>query len=339
MPNGGTDNCGNCRHNRKNQVSANAKTAHQATRSHFCSVHRIPLAKAYWTYCENIYLSKTDVELTINAVGLSSSGYSRIPWLGRTAPSITNSIHSCDICGQVEGGPDGLRQIIPSLSIDNVFCSNEHYIEWAETIKGQVSFARLYDIGRNEMHIAVLEGDFDLTQVANSVRLDEQDHFGWSPLHLAAYLGEREVVSQLLEGGANAALSTFMGVKPIQLAGSEGHTEIVSLLAPHSFPDDSTKEQALIDAAHDGNLEVVEVLVKSGVNIDCTDYRGRTPLFMAVWGDRYTTAVYLLDQGANISIIDDYGNSIQSIVETWYSRGKSDLHKLVLDWVELSSED
>ena len=99
MPNGGTDNCGNCPHNKRNQISPNPKTAQQATRLHFCTVHDIPLSDAYWTYCDNIYTTTPDRQIPINTIGVRSEGYARVAWLGRTAPQEVSNISACVVCG------------------------------------------------------------------------------------------------------------------------------------------------------------------------------------------------------------------------------------------------
>lgn len=64
---------------------------------------------------------------------------------------------------------------------------------------------------------------------------NQADIFGWTPLHLAAFLGLEEFVSGLVEAGSDALLKDCVGHMPIDLAGSEGHTKIVGFLAPITF--------------------------------------------------------------------------------------------------------
>jgi ankyrin repeat protein len=71
--------------------------------------------------------------------------------------------------------------------------------------------------------------------------------------------------------------------------GSEGYTKIVEALAPITFESEKSRQDALLKAAERGNLELVEALIKSGTEIECVDYRGRTPLSLAVWQGHYTT--------------------------------------------------
>ena len=336
MPNGGTDNCMNCPHNRANQQSANVKTAPRYTRQSFCSVHKIPMWDHAWTYCSNIYDDDADVTVPINTVGLHAEGYSRIPWLGRTAP-IRKTIEAPCVTCQTSGS-ECLTLNSDALGIHVAFCSNDHYREWQAEQLELLGFTELYRIGRNAVHEAVLHTDQKQLELLISDReaLNKADHFGWSPLHLAAYLGFEAGVKTLIEAGANTKVRDAAGELPIDLAGSEGHTGIVELLQQGTYATLEEKETALLKAAADGNLELVEVLINQGTAIECIDYRGRTPLLLAVWGGHYTTSVFLLDHGANVHVEDEYGNSPVKTVDTWSARNSTELHRLIHEWINKS---
>ena len=138
----------------------------------------------------------------------------------------------------------------------------------------------------------------------------------------------------LVAAGADAKLRDLVGKQPIDLAGSEGFGPVVSKLVQHTFSDVTERESALLQAATDGNLELVEMLIDAGTQIECTDYRGRTPLLLAVWAGHFTTSVFLLDHGADVLVEDQYGNTPRKTVETWYSRQPNELYRLIREWVE-----
>lgn len=325
----------NCTHNRANQQSANVKTAPRYTRQSFCSVHHIPMWNQAWTYCSNIVASEPDVTVPINTVGLHSEGYSRIPWLGRTAPISKDKIIRCEICNS--SNVEGLSIESNALAIQVEFCSNDHYCEWHAAQLASFDFDHLYSIGRDGLHEAILRNDKEqLTALVNNGEgRDQADHFGWTPLHLAAFLGFEAGVIALIEAGANPRAYDKQGELPIDLAGAEGHHIIVNLLREGTYVSPKDKETGLLKAASDGNLELVETLVNAGVSIECTDYRGRTPLLLAVWADHYTTAVFLLDHGANVHVQDDYGNSPIKTVDTWNSRAPSEIYRLIHEWAKI----
>ena len=333
MPNGGTDNCMNCSHNRANQQLVNVKTAPSQTRLAFCTVHQIPVWDHAWTYCANINESDPDVTLPINSGGLYSVGYTRIPWLGRTAPFRQGKIVSCVVC--LKSASQGLIIESEALGLNVAFCSNDHYTEWHLQQLEINGLEGVYHIGRNALHAAVLLEDVEsIRSLATDTKLlNHPDIFGWTPLHLSAYMGFIEGVAALLASSANPKLIDAAGHTPIDLAGREGFGAVVRSLerATYAMPQD--REDALLKAASGGNLELVEVLINAGTDIECADYRGRTSLLLAVWGGHYTTSVFLLDHGANIYVEDDYGNSPLQMVETWHSRNPDELHRLIHEWI------
>jgi len=336
MPNGGTDNCMNCPHNRANQLTANVKTAPRYTRLPFCAVHHIPIWDHAWTYCKNIGKIDPDITVPINTVGLHAEGYSRVPWLGRTPPVRKEGVANCAVCGS--SGVEYLIIESTPLNLNVAFCSNEHYKDWQKEQLEALGFEGIYSIGRNDLHKAVLHEDIDRTTslASDAEMLHTRDLFGWTPLHLAAYFGFESGVSKLIEGGADAKACDDIGQMPIDLAGMEGFGSIVNTLQTSTFTNPEERHRALLKSAEEGNLELVEALINSGVDIECTDYRGRTPLLLAVWSGHYTTTVFLLDHGANVHIEDEYGNSPLKTVETWNSRNPSELHRLIHEWVKKS---
>ena len=222
------------------------------------------------------------------------------------------------------------------MGIDASFCSNDHYRKWYQAKLAESGLENVYDIERNQIHQSVLDGDYASFNIHAEIRdnINEADIFGWTPLHLAAFLGLEEFVSGLVEAGSDALAKDYVGHMPIDLAGSEGYTKIVGFLAPITFVSEESRQEALLNAAERGNLELVEALIKSGTDIECTDYRGRTPLLLAVWQGHYTTSVYLLDHSANIHVQDDYGNSPLKIVDTWNSKRPDDIYHLVHKWIQ-----
>jgi len=65
----------------------------------------------------------------------------------------------------------------------------------------------------------------------------------------------------------------------------------------------------LLYAARDGRLEVAQLLVEAGADIEKADADGVTPLLMSILNGQVPVARYLLDRGANVRATDWYGQT------------------------------
>jgi hypothetical protein len=329
MPNGGTDCCMNCRYNKFNQQSENVKSATQMSRFSFCTVHNIPIEDFAWTYCKNIYSKAPDISIPIESNGLKDAGYERIPWFGRTRPITNVNVNNCEVCGELTEDTYGISIKDSANKNTPTFCSNEHYVDWIKEQTSSRTFEEIYSINRNQIHESIINKSLDTKANFASILIDGQDDLGWTPIHLAAYLGDIDAVNILLDNKADACIGPIL---PIELAGSEGHTEVVKLLFDYSYPSRESREEALFKSSENGHLEIVEALVNSGVPVDVRNDKEKTPLHLAVWEGNYTIAVFLLDQGADVNAVDRYGNSPMSTVETWYRKSNQPLYELIHAW-------
>jgi ankyrin repeat protein len=153
---------------------------------------------------------------------------------------------------------------------------------------------------------------------------------GWTPLHCAAFFGHEEAVVMLVESGAEPPVRDLCEMLAIEIAGSEGHSNIVSILLEDSYLSDQEREQALRLAAEQGNLASVVALVDRGVDVECVDGSGWTPLLKVVYEGRINVSVYLLDQGANIEAENKYGYTAYSITNTWKTFGMKELKSILI---------
>lgn len=88
-----------------------------------------------------------------------------------------------------------------------------------------------------------------------------------------------------------------------------GHDQILRFLLengakifPHLFPP-------LLLAARYGRLESVSVLLDAGVDMNCVDQAGRTPIHLAAWFGHNEIAKLLISKGASIEQLDNLGRS------------------------------
>ncbi len=129
---------------------------------------------------------------------------------------------------------------------------------------------------------------------------------GWTPLHIAAYCGDRQTLAALLAHGANpnallkqdthhAKPSFPLGRSAIQLAARGGYPDIVSLLVK------VTANLSPVDAATGGQADALRRALDSHtVSPDAVDETGTPLLTLAARSGDAATVTLLLDKGAKI---------------------------------------
>ncbi len=110
---------------------------------------------------------------------------------------------------------------------------------------------------------------------------------GWTPLHLAAFFGQRATAAQLLAAGAdvNAVSRNALRNTPLHAAVAGGHMG-VSLLLIDAAADvnvvDAGGHTPFHIAAEAGYVPVVKALIARGADAHVVDAEDRTPLSRAV---------------------------------------------------------
>jgi FimV-like protein len=122
MPNGGSDHCGNCRHNRVN--IGRESTRDERSGPAFCAVRNVEIPASGSTYCANHY---TGERAPIGPIFSEHGEHVRIPYHDGARPKWSNS-GACEICGSAPPGPDGV--VIPASAGPLHFCGAPHYVRW-----------------------------------------------------------------------------------------------------------------------------------------------------------------------------------------------------------------
>uniref|UniRef100_UPI001008D9E7 ankyrin repeat domain-containing protein n=1 Tax=Longirhabdus pacifica TaxID=2305227 RepID=UPI001008D9E7 len=102
---------------------------------------------------------------------------------------------------------------------------------------------------------------------------------------------DKEAVAMVTELGANVDTLNSEGMTPLMQAAEKGNTEVVSYLlqkgankdlqqAPKAYQ--SSQSSALMFAVYEGHKDTVQVLLDAGVNVDLQDINGDTALHMAL---------------------------------------------------------
>ncbi|XP_076823769.1 ankyrin repeat domain-containing protein 17-like isoform X2 [Clavelina lepadiformis] len=171
----------------------------------------------------------------------------------------------------------------------------------------------------DEMHTALMEASMDGHVEVARLLLDSgaqvnmpADSFE-SPLTLAACGGHVHLADLLIQRGAALEEVNDEGYTPLMEAAREGHEEMVALLlakgANVNAKTEETQETALTLACCGGFLECGELLVRAGADIEtgCS-----TPLMEAAQEGQLDLVKFLIQQGANVNATTTSGDSALS---------------------------
>ncbi|MGA2879560.1 MAG: ankyrin repeat domain-containing protein [Bryobacteraceae bacterium] len=156
--------------------------------------------------------------------------------------------------------------------------------------------------------------------LAKGAKVDVMDRRQVTPLNAATFGNDTTTVRLLLEAGADIDTpDTFIGLTPLMNAAGNRNLEAVKLLLAKgaklnavSKTEGLPKIQTgtvefggwtpLLMASAFGPPEAVKVLLDAGAKIDAQDYRGFTPLMLAVGTDRYDRRIVnmLMAHGADL---------------------------------------
>ena len=153
--------------------------------------------------------------------------------------------------------------------------------------------------------------------IENNCNINERDNAGYTPLILACKRGRYENVKILLEQGADPKQKIkggkYNGIHFSCMEDSENNLKIIKLLlkkCPDLIDINGLGRKSPLHFAVLYNCpKIVELLVKSGANIDKKDSYWRTPLLLACKYGYSQIAEYLIKCGAKINKCDNSNNS------------------------------
>ncbi len=119
---------------------------------------------------------------------------------------------------------------------------------------------------------------------------------GATPLFLAAAVADLRAMRALVEGGADATVTSLEGVTPLMVAAGLGSDDRTS----------TTKQKK-------NYLEAVRLAVRLGASVNAADHLGRTALHGAAFYGLNDVVQFLWENGADLDAKDIYGQTAVSI--------------------------
>ncbi|MHC4168739.1 MAG: ankyrin repeat domain-containing protein [Planctomycetota bacterium] len=143
--------------------------------------------------------------------------------------------------------------------------------------------------------------------VAAGAVVNAKQRFGYTPLHYAAWDGNRKMVERLIDKGAAVNAATWLGDTPLHSACERHRTGIAELLISKGANVNAKGNYGrtpLHHAAWLGNKDLVALLLANGANVNSEEEHGNTPLHGAAQQNYTDVARVLVSGGAKI----DSGN-------------------------------
>ncbi|KAI9770213.1 MAG: Ankyrin repeat domain-containing protein 44 [Geoglossum umbratile] len=154
----------------------------------------------------------------------------------------------------------------------------------------------------------------NLPTVKALVRLEAPpigDNEAFMSLHAAAYNGDVEVISALLEAGLCLGDDPTDEITPLHQAVESGNLRAAQMLlganADIDTQDPSNGRTALLQAAARGHTDIVKVLLEAGATVKVADDTGSSFLHCAARGGRIEIVDLALKVGGNILETDQNG--------------------------------
>ncbi|RWI00412.1 ankyrin repeat domain-containing protein [Mesorhizobium sp.] len=152
--------------------------------------------------------------------------------------------------------------------------------------------------------------------VHHGANLEARDPALWrTPLIIAGYEGSAQMVTFLLEAGADVHAADDFGTTALCAAAETGSAALVELLIAHGSDLEHRNDLGwtpLISASANGNLEVIDALAKLGASLEARALLGWTPLIVAAQSDKADVVSRLLELGARRDAVDSFGRTALS---------------------------
>ena len=215
-----------------------------------------------------------------------------------------------------------------------------------ELIKNKGDINKTDRINRSYLHLVCIDGNIKLTKILidQGININTTDHFGNTPLHYACQYGFFGIVQLLIAKGANPnalcnnLMSCFscacmfnrtmlidflmenanidyksqndIGYTCLNIACSRRHHHVVkTLIEKNKIPDIASLinkknykgTSCLLDACIEGNCNIIKLLLQNGANVNIVDLNGNTPLHIASIYGKIDAVKLLLEYNANIN--------------------------------------
>lgn len=180
----------------------------------------------------------------------------------------------------------------------------------------QMHMNRNLDDETTKLLFAASRGDTRTIHMMCSHGFDPNNHDydRRTALMVSSMKGNFDVVKLLLQFGAEPNLLDMHGSSALLEATKNGHDDIMNFLLEHEASlvmSDSQAAAVLCQAVYDGDVLYLKRLLRAGINVNAADYDKRTASHIAAAEGNAAAIRILAEHGADLSLADRWGNTVQ----------------------------
>jgi ankyrin repeat protein len=175
--------------------------------------------------------------------------------------------------------------------------------------------------GKTALMVATSKGDIALMRrlIALGADIDQVNRSSGNALMYAAQYGQRRAAELLIQRGANINHRAGKGWSALMVAVLKGRTTMVEfLLENRADPNmrDVLGWTPLMRAAGSANQAIVDsLIIRPDIDLNARNHHGQNALHIATIAGATDIAAALLNQGIEVKVMDNDGNTPLAIAE------------------------
>ncbi|WP_353281388.1 ankyrin repeat domain-containing protein [Wolbachia endosymbiont (group B) of Horisme vitalbata] len=135
-------------------------------------------------------------------------------------------------------------------------------------------------LNRTALHYAAFYGRKEIVEflISKEADVNAKDSLNSTALHYAAFYGRKEIVEFLISKEADVNAKDSLNSTALHYAALYDHTKITKALFRIEADFDVDEPLFLHNAAKNGQVDIVNALIKAGADVNAVDKYGKTPL-------------------------------------------------------------